>query len=582
MFNKRILRARLTRREMLKWAVVTSGAALLPTRYKASKGLLPRALAQVPESPPTAPFVDELPIPPAPTPVRAFGNVDLACADFVGRRTQFFEITGEERFVKFHRDLPPTAIWGYRDGNPFDGKTSNFALGPTFKVRMSDRIGGGVLVRHFNDLPSTPVGSPDPLKGFGVPIETVHLHGGHHPSRSDGFPDNIAGYPPFVFGSGQFYDYCYPMLDVGYFDGPLGPTERPSTLWYHDHLLDFTGPNVYRGLAGFYLVFDEFDTGNEKAGLRLPSGPFDIPLALQDKVFDPIDGSLIFDSFEHNGFLGDKSVVNGKIQPFLRVKRRKYRFRFLDASNARFYQIFVTGAGGETYPFDQIATEGGLLSRPIRGIESFLIAPAKRVEIVFDFSPFPAGTELFVENRLQQVDGRGPAGDFQQPVLAEPGTRLLKFVVGGGVAKDPSQVPDVLRPFDPISAAEQAAATVRTFKFDRVGGAWAINGQLVDLERPDAESPRDQPEIWRVINGGGGWWHPIHIHLEFLRVLSRNGKLPPLNERDGVAKFDTVILGPDDTVDVFLKFRDYPGPYVFHCHNLEHEDMAMMARFDVV
>ncbi len=83
------------------------------------------------------------------------------------------------------------------------------------------------------------------------------------------------------------------------------------------------------------------------------------------------------------------------------------------------------------------------------------------------------------------------------------------------------------------------------------------------------------------MNKSGGWWRPIHIHLDVMRVLSRNGQLPPLNERDGVAKKDTILLRDNDVVEVFLKFEDFRGPFVFHCHNLEHEDMAMMARFDV-
>jgi FtsP/CotA-like multicopper oxidase with cupredoxin domain len=147
-----------------------------------------------------------------------------------------------------------------------------------------------------------------------------------------------------------------------------------------------------------------------------------------------------------------------------------------------------------------------------------------------------------------------------------------------------------LRPFPEVSAADRAQAFHRSFKFDRSHGAWTINGKLAgDLETPVASPQRGRPEIWHLENSSGGWWHPIHIHSEFFRVLSRNGREPSVTarnpvvaERDGLARRDTILLKGGDTVEVFLKFRDHLGPFVFHCHNMEHEDMAMMARFDVV
>src|SRR5438876_2124095 len=322
---------------------------------------------------------------------------------------------------------------------------------------------GGVVVRMTNNLPGHPAGFPDPLRGFGVNRMTTHLHGGHHPSRSDGFPDNInsffddnktSRFQRFVSEPGQSYDYCYPLRDPGFSTDPTGQgdaTERPSTLWYHDHFFDFTGPNMYRGLAGFFLVFDEIDSGDEtdpgSQALRLPSGQFDVPLVLQDKRVDA-NGKLIYDPLDHDGFLGDTFLVNGAVQPFLAIKRRKYRFRFLNGSNARFYKIFLTTSSGQTFPMDQIATEGGLLAAPIRNIQSFQIAPAERVEVVVNFRDFPDGTKLFFENRLAQDDGRKP-GD----VLSR-GTQLLQLRVQGDTVTDPSRVGDAngkLRPFAPIS-----------------------------------------------------------------------------------------------------------------------------------
>jgi FtsP/CotA-like multicopper oxidase with cupredoxin domain len=582
--------------------------------------------------------------------------------------------------VEFHRDLPnKTTIWGYRDLSPFAEPTvgagsldplPDHILGPTieqgFGALPGPRnegssyvpgrpIGGGIVVRHINCLPKQ---AP-----FGVPRTTVHLHGGHHLARADGFPENLEhppdlkdggpfpGFPtsvtfpdrivmeppdvvhpdneprccsPSQFADGlcpmghhvatekQILDYYYPILDPGELDFMLGrshkpgdPSERPSTQWYHDHLLDFTGPNAYRGLAGFVLCFDEVDSGNEPVAppgttqcplpvypsLGLPSAPYDIPLAIQDKRFDR-QGNLVFAAFDHDGFLGDKFLVNGKIQPYLDVERRKYRFRVLNASNARIYQFFLADEEYRSYRMDMIATEGGLLSRPIRNLESFMIAMAERIEVIVDFSRFPVGTTLYLENRLAQDEGRRPDG------LRSRGDRILRFnVVRDPVRPDCSVVPNELRPFKaiPKTVVEDAYKRLRTFEFERSHGAWVINGKLAgDLDRPVTSPRRGEPVIWRLVNKSGGWWHPIHIHSEFFRVVKRNGRDPsdpiankirawvPGYELDGLVKKDTIILRDNDSADVFLDFRDHLGPFVFHCHNMEHEDMAMMARFDVI
>lgn len=518
-------------------------------------------------SPATTPFKDALPLPFPPLDVGNQHQLDVPA------NARHFEMIEEQAMVSMHSDLPETSIWRYRDTNVEPSNAT--ALGPIFMVKMgADKQ--PICVRFNNHLPID-------HKGFGLTHTTVHFHGGHIESRSDGFPEDIdnLGFHP-IFERGGFYDYRYDMEDPGYSTDEVHSFDRPSTLWYHDHFFDFTGPNVYRGLVGFFLIFDELDTGdeNDTSGLQLPSGEFDLPLAFQDKQFAR-DGSLLYNSFDHNGFLGDKFLVNGMIQPFHRVQRRKYRIRLLNGSNARFYQLFITDKDRNTYPFDIIATDGGLFSSPIRGRESILLGSAERREIIFDFSQFEAGTVIFIENRLRQEDGRGPKGDFLRPDTPNKGPRLLKFIVEGGDVEDNSLVPNSLRPFDPISKAELKRAKVSEFEFDKKQGAWTINGKLADLSRPMVSPVMNQPVIWRFINKSGGWWHPIHVHLEFMRVISRNGKRPPLEERDGMARKDTIILGPNDEVEVFIKFRDYPGPWVFHCHNLEHEDMRMMARFDV-
>jgi len=571
-----------SRRDILKFIAVGGSASLLPFSY--NKYLKRFGINQAfadggVQSPPLTPFLDPLPLPSEIEPVKPFDAPDWE--EFIGETTRFYKIVAEERYVQFHSQLPqPTSIWGYRPNNVPHGEW-NFALGPTLIANASQHIKDGMIVQHLNNLPIE-------HQGFGHPELSVHLHGGHHPSRSDGFPGNIDGFQPFTFGPGEHYTYSYPMAAPGLMDGAAEYSEIPSTLWYHDHAEDFTAANVYKGLAGFHLVYEDattdgaLDIGDESSprGLHLPSGDYDIPIFLQDKTFLD-DGSLFYNPFDHDGFLGDTYVINGKVQPYFNVKRRKYRFRLLNGSNARFYHVSLTNENGREQPFDMIATDGGLLSRTLRDKTSFLIAMAERFEIVVDFSKYNTGDVLYFEDRLEQDDGRGPKGKFDSPKLRNLGTRFLKFIVGEE-AVDMSEVPDMLRPFEPISDNVLAQATVKTFEFERRHGAWQINHQFFDRNQALAESHLGEPEIWRLVNKSGGWWHPIHIHSEFGRVIRRNGKLPPLHERDGIAKKDTFILGPNDEVEIFLKFRDFTGPFVFHCHTLEHEDMFMMGRFDVV
>jgi FtsP/CotA-like multicopper oxidase with cupredoxin domain len=576
-----------TRREFLKYGVGGAAAsALLKAGAARSDDL------DIPRSPRTTPFLDPLPIPPTARRVAPFPSPTWN--DFVDpTETHYYELVAEEALVRFHSQLPPTRVWRFRDASVPHDQYPAIVAGPTFKTTIVPRHQQGNLLRIVNGLPAGHV-------GFGNTDMTVHFHGGHQPSLSDGFPEDTVfdGFPiHFVFPVGQQFDYFFPMTDVGVGISGFGPTnpdisERPSTLWYHDHLLDFTAPNNYRGLQGFYLVFEDpgeldvaLDTGNERdpnpQALRLPSGPFDIPLILQDRAFAD-DGSLVFNQFNFDGFLGDKYLVNGKIQPFLRVKRRKYRFRVLNGANARWFFVWLADSTGRTYPMMRIATDSRLLAFPIQ-VESVLVGSAMRVEVVIDFADprFDSLTELFLENRLEQDDGRGPGGDFEEPDLLDKPMPLLKFILEERV-DDPSRVPDTLRPLEAIGQDLINQATIREFVFKREGGLWTINERLMDPRDPIVRVKAEAPQIFRFVNNSGGWWHPIHTHLELGRMLSRNGKQPAFFERDGVAATDTVALGPNDVVDVFRRFRDYCGVFVFHCHNLAHEDHAMMARFDVV
>jgi FtsP/CotA-like multicopper oxidase with cupredoxin domain len=494
----------------------------------------------IPVSPPTRPFIHDLPISPIKQPVAALSPAPDPAQHQLGFSRGFpllYAVHQMEALHQFHPDLPnPSVVWGYDGLHP----------GPTFMARY----GQPALVRFFNDLPTNHV-------GFGVPETTTHLHNSHTASESDGNPADF-------FFSGQFKDNLYQNFPAG-----DDPREKQSTFWYHDHRFGFTAQNVYKGLAGLYLIFDEVDSGDEQDthpnALRLPSGPYDIPLIFNDRLFDA-DGQLFFDTFGLDGLIGDKMCVNGAIQPVLRVARRKYRFRLLDGGPSRFWQFFLSNG----QPMTLIATDGGLLPRPMQ-VDSVLLSVAQRREVIIDFSHASIGDQIFLVNRLEQKNGRGPTGK-----LLNPGTPVLRFDVDRD-APDPSQVPNHLRDLPPVNLNE--VVQERFWLFERRRGAWQVNHLFFDPQRVDARPKRGTAEIWTLKNGGGGWSHPIHIHLELFQILSRNGLPPgPLDQ----GRMDTVTLGPGDEVKLFTRFRNFVGKYPIHCHNTIHEDHEMMARWDSV
>jgi len=519
-------------------------------------GLRTSRADNLPSSPNTTPFLYELlpgrGIPPVAQPVPPFPTLpdpgDTINPDksmpfhvsgprVVPNNTEFYKIHIKAVEHSFHPHLPDNLLWGYDGSIP----------GPT----IVSRTGTPQLVRFFNDLPAV-----DPV-GIGEPIDAIHRHGGFQAPEDD-------GYPLDTFSRGESRDYFFPnTLEDG-----LTQNEH-ATLWYHDHSIDITAQNVYRGLAGFYPNFNQLDTGNESdlpPALGLPSGQYDIGLVLQDRQFDK-SGFLVYDSFDHNGFLGDKFLVNGLIQPYLNVARRKYRFRFLNGSSARFYNLVLSNGR----PFIAIATDSHLLEHPVT-VSNFTIAPAERVDVIVDFSGASIHDEIFLVNRQGQTDGRKP------DKLVSPGTPLLKFIVNRDAA-DPSRVPATLLPVTvgPQQLLPQVKVQ-RRFKFERSHGAWVINGEFFDENRINAKPREGEPEVW-ILESGGGWAHPVHIHLTEFFILSRNGVKPPPLEQ---GRKDTVVIGSSfGSVAILISFTGFTGRYVFHCHNIEHEDMRMMGQFEV-
>jgi len=619
-----IVKAKLSRREMMRLGLLTAGGALI-----AKQGLSARALAQggsggggghgaddtttlettsaVPPSPMTTPWVQPMPRLNVKTPVlpqnMLFGypdgttpidgatkriNHQLFTYDPIAHTyggkfppKKFYELTVKEAGQKFHPSYAPTTIWG------FDGQFP----GPNFHVNY----GEPVLVRFHNHLPS--ITKP---QAFGIAEVTTHLHNGHTPSESDGNPVNYFNSinDPNAINPNGFKDQHYPNVLAGYTArGDLigDPTEALSSLWYHDHHLDFTAQNVYKGMAGVYNIFDDKDTGDETTGLRLPSGAYDVPLMFSDPLFDP-ECQLVFDLFDLDGILGDKVAANGAIQPYFNVDKRRYRFRLYAPGPSRWWE-FALFDGKNYLPFWQISTDGNLLPQAIQ-VNSVRVAVAERADIIVDFSKITA-SRVYLVNRLEQVNGRGPTGK-----ILSPGTPIIQMNIGNAApdySRDPSLdytdpahpkpgpfkmrvLPDV--DFNAL-VARAAKAKTRTFRFERGNGAWMVNGQFFDENVVSANPGQETEEVWVIQNPGGSWRHPVHIHFEEHRVLSRNGVAPTPNKQSANAcvdfgRKDVIQLNNSEEVRVFMRFRDMKGRYPMHCHNVVHEDHAMMVRWDIV
>jgi spore coat protein A len=485
-------------------------------------------------------WVDSLPIPP------------LAAPANVKARIQEYRITAREFQAKVHRDLAPTTFWGYEGMSP----------GPTFETRS----GKPLLVEWVNSLPTRHLLPIDhTLHGAerDKPLvrTVVHLHGGKVPPESDGNPERW-------IVPGQSATCHYPNR------------QDAAALFYHDHAMGITRLNTVAGLFGFFFVRDQVEDS-----LHLPSGRFEIPIAIFDRLFKT-DGQLDYPVSRDpaspwtSEFNGNAILLNGKLFPFLEVEPARYRFRIFNTSNAGFYTLSLSKddhslvPGSE--PFFMIGSDQGLLAEPV-ALKSLAITPGERADLVMDFSPY-AGHQLYLKH------------------AASP---IAQVRVSTRTTQDRSSLPGKLRSIRRIPESEAVKTRELTLDhhLDASGRATLMLLNGAHYSMPVTENPvLDSVEIWTLVNLTDDT-HPIHLHLVRFQILDRRrfdfeayrgtGKLvftgPPVRPEPHEAGWkDTVRADVLMATRIIIKFEGFMGRYVWHCHVLEHEDNEMMRPYDVL
>ena len=484
-------------------------------------------------------FVDILPIPRIAKPVgeRVIQGGSAA-------RLPVYRIPVAPVATQIHRDVPLTRVWGYGGSMP----------GPTIEARSGD----GIFVEWPNELPTRHF-LPIDHHLMGAEADkpevrtVVHLHGAKVPPESDGYPEDW-----YVPGRSATYHY---------------PNEQdPALLWYHDHAMGINRLNIYAGLAGLYVI----RAGREDS-LNLPAGAFEIPLVLMDRMIRQ-DGQLYYpvsqipDAPWIAELFGNAILVNGKLLPYVDVQPRKYRFRVLNASNARFFSLALKNGPA----MHQIGSDQGLLAGPIE-LKLLTLAPAERADLIIDFA-----------------DHKG-----ERIVLQDGVVPVMQFRVGSERIVDSSSLPKTLRPVARIP--ESAAVRVRELSLDEQVDV--LDEPMIHLlnskrwHEPVTENPiLNTTEIWSLVNATEDT-HPIHLHLVRFQVLDRkpfdvnhflatreiryvSDPFPP--EPGEMGWKDTVRATPACATRIIAKFEGYPGRYVWHCHILEHEDNEMMRPYEIL
>src|SRR3954452_4538965 len=504
----------LSRRDVLKLGVLGSAALVLPmervarTRLAQAGRLSPSQLPR--------PFLRDFVVPPVARPVKK------TLKD--GRVVDYYDFVQQARDVQIlDAPFPTTTIWGYEGITP----------GPTIKVPH----GTEVVVRQNNALPRV-----HPVLRYESTTST-HLHGSASLPQFDGYASDVTA-------TGQSKYYLYPDF------------QEARTLWYHDHGVHHTAENAYMGLAAQYHLKDAVE------GAKLPQGEFDVPLTIRDAIFGT-DGQLIFDSSSESSLMGDVILANGVPWPRMKVKRRTYRFRLLNASLSRSYRLALS----DNQPMAVVATDGGLTQKP-QLVRDLRVGMAERYELVIDFSRYGPGQQVILKNL-------GLPNNVNFPSTANV---MLFEVVGDTFDTTNNTLPATLFDHPVMLLKESDAVTRRRLEFVRQNGHWTVNGQTWDdvinsgFTRVVANPALNSVEVWDLVNKSGGWFHPVHIHLVDFQILSRNGRPPFAYER---GPKDVAYVGENETVRVLARFGPQVGRYMIHCHNLVHEDHDMMVQFAV-
>jgi len=396
------------------------------------------------------------------------------------------------------------------------------------------------------------------------------------------------GHPRYAIAPGASYEYDFQVIN------------RAGMYWFHPHPHGLTGPQVYYGLAGLFIVSDD-----EEASLGLPTGEYDLPLVIQDRTFDSQNQMVYLANGMMDqmiGFLGDTILVNGAPDAALDVKADAYRLRLLNGSNSRIYKL----AWQDGTPLTVIATDGGLLEAPVTR-DYITLAPGERVELWADFSGRTAGSQM----RLVSLPfsgsssgggmmGGGMMGGSSLPNGASFDIMSLKV---GAKSAEAVPLPTSLATIGRHRAEDAVNRNnPRAFTLAMQGMIHTINGRLFEMDAVarDEIVQLGDLEIWEFANlegGEGGMGmgmmnmempHPMHIHGVQFQVLRRQitrgyesayQALSAGFVDDGWK--DTVLVMPGEKVQVLVRFEKYAGTYLYHCHNLEHGDAGMMRNYKI-
>lgn len=421
---------------------------------------------------------------------------------------------------------------------------------PTIRIRRGERT--RILLQ--NELPEPTI---------------LHWHGLDVPEAAD-------GHPRLAVGPGESYRYDFTVSD------------RAGLYWYHPHTHERTAPQTYKGMAGLLVVEDETDTS-----LSLPAGEFEIPLILQDKRTGggaPLRYAASMGPDMMMGYLGDTPFANGVAHATVDVRRGLYRLRVLNASNARIFDLALSTGASLTL----VGSDGGLLERPTR-LRRIMLGTGERVDLLADFSNLQPGDRVLLRSLEFRVPGmmgmgmggRGMGGRGMGrggmmggmagvPPQGAP-MDLLEFVMTDEPAEPPSPIPETLSSIP--TPRIDADTPRREFRFESMMMSHTINGRAFAMDRIDLRVPLGQTEVWTIVNTSR-LPHPVHVHVGQFRVLSRTGGRGRIMPWEAGLK-DTVLVFPDERVEIAVRFDVHPGLFLLHCHNLEHEDMGMMLNFQV-